>query len=89
MIPTSVDVQLIPDLPADLPRRDVLLPVQRVHHIELLVQDQFCNNLNAVPLRQPEENVNVTKMPPPLFIRYIKQKTEVKIENNKMIHSWL
>lgn len=49
---TSMDVELVPDLPADLGWSDVLLPVQRVHHIQLLLLDQLRDDLDAVPLRQ-------------------------------------
>lgn len=49
---TSMDVELIPDFPADLGWSDVLFPVQRVHHIQLLLLDQFGDDLDAVPLRQ-------------------------------------
>ncbi len=48
-----MDVKFISDLPADLCWGDVLLPIQRVHHIQLLVLDQFWNDFNAIPLRQP------------------------------------
>lgn len=45
-----MDVELIPDLLADLRWGDVLLPIQCVHHVQLLVLDQLCDNFNAVPL---------------------------------------
>lgn len=49
---TSMDVELVPDLLADLGWSDELLPVQRVHHIQLLLLDQLRDDLDAVPLRQ-------------------------------------
>lgn len=47
---TSMGVQFISGLPADLSWGDVLLSIQCVHHIQLLVFNQFGNNFNAVPL---------------------------------------
>lgn len=38
---TSMDIELISDLPADLCWGDVLLSIQCVHHIQLLVLNQF------------------------------------------------
>lgn len=46
-----MDVELVPDLPADLGWSDVLLPVQSVNHIQLLVLDQLGDDFDAVPLR--------------------------------------
>lgn len=50
---TSMDVELISDLSADLSRSDVLFTVQCVHHLQLLLLHQLRNDFNAVPLRQP------------------------------------
>lgn len=52
-----MDVELVPDLPADLGWSDVLLPVQSVHHIQLLVLDQLSDDFDAVPLRQSEKQI--------------------------------
>lgn len=60
---TSMDVEFIPDLPADLCWSDVLLPVKCVHHIQLLVLDQLGYNFNAVPLRQPVERMTEVLFP--------------------------
>lgn len=48
---TSMDVEFISDLPADLCWSDVLLSIKCVHHIQLLVLNQFKNNFDAIPLR--------------------------------------
>lgn len=46
-----MDVQLVSDLSADLSRGDVLLSIQCVHHVQLLLLNQFGDYFNTIPLR--------------------------------------
>lgn len=50
---TSTDLQLLPDLLAQLLRRQIFLPVRRVDDVDELRLRQTLHDLNAVPLRQP------------------------------------
>lgn len=45
-----MDVKFIPDFPADLCWSDVLLSIQGVHHIQLLVFNQFVDYFYTVSL---------------------------------------
>lgn len=47
---TSMDVELISYLPADLRWSDVLLSIERVHHIHFLFLNQFGDDFDAIPL---------------------------------------
>lgn len=51
VILTSVDVEFISNLPADLCWSDVLLSIKCVHHVKLFLLNQFGNDFDAVPLR--------------------------------------
>lgn len=59
---TSMHVKFISDLPVDLSRGDVLLPIKCVRHIQLLVLNKFSNNFYAISLRQPVKISKVVKV---------------------------